>query len=249
MSDAATAPDSFVADEELTFGDLAVENDGDATASTGSDPAPTGRRPRKTPTGDQRPARAPRRKRTESVAPEPAIPEPATAPPAHIMADPAPTTEAVADRPAAPAAAAAPTASAPGRDIRTMLLGAIAGCALLSSLASLGGLIAVSRTLAAAQTERARAAEQAETLARLPAIIARLDAAGARLSADAMHAPDGAAAVTLDQLRHEIDGLKAALDQRQAPGLPPLAQGMRDGFGDIGDRLTRIEQAIGPRRR
>lgn len=139
-------------------------------------------------------------------------------------------------------------AAAP-RDRRQVLLLAIVGLALFTSLMSLGGLIAVSRTLAAAQAQREQAASERAELARLPEMIAALDRMDARLAAapaQASPAPvaTGAAPLTAEDLHHSLDDLRLALANRQPAGANAIGDTLHSGFSEIGTRLDRIEARL-----
>lgn len=153
-------------------------------------------------------------------------PEPASAPPP-------------AGEVAAPAPVLVP--SAPARP-HPLLIATVA-LALLTSLFALGGLIAVGRTLAAAQADRKVAADDRAMLEKLPALVARLDAQSARLDAAsqkiAASMPGGPAATVAD-VRHELDALKLALAGQRPQGYDALDSRVQEGFAALAAKLDRL---------
>ena len=169
-----------------------------------------------------------------------------------------PTPSAEADPAAAEEPAGAPAPFPPlgaepaGSKLSPMLL-AIVAFALLTSLISLGGLIAVGRTLARAGADRAQAASEraalagvSDLVAHLDATSARLDSAGPRTAPPAPMATNGTAgpAITMADLHHELDALKLALSQRQPEGLTPLNNMTRDGFTEVTTKLDRLSAQV-----
>jgi hypothetical protein len=134
-----------------------------------------------------------------------------------------------------------------GSKLHPLLL-AIVVFAMLSSLISLGGLIAVGRTLARTSADRDQAASERAALAGFPQLVAKLDAAGAggRTAPPVPTPPTGLAgpAITMTDLHHEIDALKLALGQRQPEGLSSLNDMTRDGFSEVTTKLDRISAQI-----
>ncbi len=233
MSD-ATLPSDFLgdgADEELIFDEPSAV-DAAAPVAIAAETA--------------KPRRAPRRGRTsvgEDASPEPAPVE--SMPTASAEAATAP-----AEEPAGAPAPFPPLGAEPaGSKLQPWLL-AIVAFAMLTSLLSLGGLIAVGRTLARAGVDREEAASERAALAKVPQLVAHLDAASARLdSATArLSAPGGGAVaggpLTLADLHHEIDALKLALGAHQPDGLTPLNDMTRDGFTEVVTKLDRLSAEI-----
>lgn len=128
------------------------------------------------------------------------------------------------------------------------LLLAIVCLALFTSLISLGGLIAVSRTLARAGVAREEAVAERDALRRVPDLVHHLDDASARLDAAATKlaaaSPNGAPASVAD-VQHQLDMLRLALDQRQPAGVASLNDLTRSGFSELGTRLDRIQARLG----
>ena len=128
------------------------------------------------------------------------------------------------------------------------LLLAIVACALFTSLISLGGLIAVSRTLAHAGVAREEAEAERDALRRVPQLVQHLDDASAKLDAAASRlaaaSPNGPPASAAD-VQHQLDMLRLALDQRQPTGVDALNNMTRSGFSEIGTRLDRIQARLG----
>ncbi len=141
-----------------------------------------------------------------------------------------------------------PREAQPAGSRMSPLLLAIVALALLTSLLSLGGLIAVSRTLARAGIARENALAEQAALARVPALVAHLDDATARLDAAAgklaAASPNGTPASVAD-VHHEIDMLKLALDARQPQGMDALNSTTRDGFSQVTTKLDRIAARVG----
>jgi sigma54-dependent transcription regulator len=121
------------------------------------------------------------------------------------------------------------------------------GLALLSSLLSVGGLIAVGRTLAQANAARTEAEARQDALAGVPAMVAQMKAASERLDAASSRAaaasPSGPPA-TIEDIRHELDVLKLALAQHQPDGISALTGTTRDGFSEVADRLDRLSDQL-----
>ncbi|MBA2932942.1 hypothetical protein HZF05_02415 [Sphingomonas sp. CGMCC 1.13654] len=169
---------------------------------------------------------------------------------------PAPSESAEAPEPAAEAEEPAGGTSAPFPPRETVpagsnphrLLLAIVCLALFTSLISLGGLIAVSRTLARAGVAREEAVAERDALRRVPQLVQHLDDASARLDAAASRlavaSPNGAPASVAD-VQHQLDMLRLALDQRQPAGVSSLNDMTRSGFSEIGTRLDRIQAKLG----
>ena len=128
------------------------------------------------------------------------------------------------------------------------LLLAIVCLALFTSLISLGGLIAVSRTLARAGVAREEAVAERDALRRVPQLVQHLDDASARLDAAASKlaaaSPNGPPASIAD-VQHQLDMLRLALDQRQPAGIGALDGVTRNGFSEIATRLDRIQSRLG----
>ena len=235
MSDAAPSPSDFLgadADEDLIF----------------DEPSAVDAVPPVVPAADTaKPSRAPRRGRKSSG--KEASPEP-------IPADPMPKSSAgavaaTAEEPASPVPASFPPQGAgpAGSRVQPWLLATV-GLALLTSTLSLGGLIAVGRTLAHTEVERTQVAAERQALAGVPLLVAHLDAASLRLDATALRtaptsptpatSPTGSPAITLADLHRELDALKLALGQRQPEGLAALNGVAHDGFSEIGTKLDRL---------
>jgi hypothetical protein len=157
-----------------------------------------------------------------------------------------------AEEPAGALAPFPPQGVEPAGSKPHVLLLAIVGLALLTSLLSLGGLITVSRTLARAEADRQQARAERSALDRAPALIAHLDDASARLAATSAHlsaaAPSGPPA-TIADIRHELDLLKLALADRQPQGLDSLGGMTRDGFSEMATKLDRLSAQLGGARR
>jgi hypothetical protein len=176
-------------------------------------------------------------------APEPVrveVPTPSSSP---VVAQAAPVEE-----PAGGASAPFPPHGAEPAGSRTNpLLLAIVGLALLSSLLSVGGLIAVGRTLAQANAARTEAEARQDALAGVPAMVAQMKAASERLDAASSRAaaasPSGPPA-TIEDIRHELDVLKLALAQHQPDGISALTGTTRDGFSEVADRLDRLSDQL-----
>jgi len=237
------------ADEELVFDDFEMVATPEAPQAAMPAPAPAA--PEATPEvpGDQpEPRRAPRRGRKAVEAPSP--PEPV----AEVA--PVPSESAEAAEPAAEAEEPAGETSAPFPPRETVpagsnphkLLLAIVCLALFTSLISLGGLIAVSRTLARAGVAREEAVAERDALRRVPQLVQHLDDASAKLDAAATKlaaaSPNGPPASVAD-VQHQLDMLRLALDQRQPAGVSSLNDMTRSGFSEIGTRLDRIQAKLG----
>ncbi|HEY0270298.1 MAG TPA: hypothetical protein VGC10_04830 [Sphingomonas sp.] len=181
-----------------------------------------------------------------SAAPPAPVPAPAAARPAPEERIP-PSAAAVpvaAEEPAGPPAPVPqPDVGPAGFDRRNALLIAIVVLALFTSILSLGGLIAVGRTIAHAEADRARAQEERDVLARVPAIVKTLDDATAKLAIAAGRTPGGPPA-TADDLKRALDDLRLSLAQHQPDGLTPLSGITRDGFIEIGVKLDRLSSQI-----
>ena len=233
MSDALSSPDFLGddADEELIF------DEPSAVVTTPVAPDADTAKPR----------RAPRRGR--KVSGDAALPEPVPADPM-----PKPSAEAVAaaaEEPASPVPASFPPQGAgpAGSKVQPWLLATV-GLALLTSTLSLGGLIAVGRTLAHTAADREQVAAERQALAGVPLLVAHLDSASARLDAIALRAtpasptPSPAAsagpAITLADLHRELDALKLSLGQRQPEGLAALNGVAHDGFTEVSTKLDRL---------
>ena len=236
MSDAAPLPSDFIghgADEELMFDEPLA-----ADAAIVPSEAETAK-----------PRRAPRRGRKSfegGASPEPISVE--TMPKPSAEADPV-----AAEEPAGALAPFPPLDAAPvGFKLQFWLL-VIVAFAMLTSLVSLGGLIAVGRTLARAGADREQAAAERSALANVPQLVAHLDAASARLDGATMKLPAAsstatgpvaaastAPAITMADLHHELDALKLALNQRQPEGLSPLNDMTRVGFTGVTTRLDQL---------
>lgn len=135
-----------------------------------------------------------------------------------------------------------------GSNFHNKLLLAIVCLALFTSLISLGGLIAVSRTLARAGVAREEAVAERDALRRVPGLVHHLDDASVKLDAAAARlaaaSPNGPPASVAD-VQHQLDMLRLALDQRQPAGVSSLNDMTRNGFSEIGTRLDRIQARLG----
>ncbi len=124
---------------------------------------------------------------------------------------------------------------------------AIVGLSLFSSLLSVGGLIAVSRTLAQANSARQEASTERDALAHAPELVARLDGASQRLDTAAARlsgaTPSGPPA-TIADIRHELDALKLALAEHQPDGVASLNGTTRDGFSEVSTKLDRLTDRL-----
>lgn len=240
MSDATPTPRDFLgssADEELMF---------DEPLAADTAPAPLE-------TETAKPRRVPRRGRKsldEDASPEPVPAEPMPSPSA--ATDPA-----VAEEPAGAPAPFPPLGAEPAGSKLSVWILAIVAFAMLTSLVSLGGLIAVGRTLARAGADREQAAAERAALANVPQLVAHLDAASAQIDGATVKlpaagptatAPVAAAstgpAITMADLHHELDALKLALSQRQPEGLSPLNDMTRDGFTEVTTKLDRLSAQL-----
>ncbi len=229
MSDANPLPDYLddAADEELVF-------DGPQATDAIVDTA----RPR-------RPARRGRKSVEGAASIEAGSEHPAH--PSSVEAAPADTAEEPAGEPTVPFP---PREAKPAGSKLHPLLLAIVGLALLTSVMSLGGLIAVSRTLALAGKDRQAAADERDVLARVPAVVARLDAASAKLDAAtgrlAAASPSGPPA-TIADMRHELDVLKLELAQHQPDGVSALNGTTQAGFSELFAKMDRLQAQLGNR--
>lgn len=222
------------ADEELVFDDFELADAPEALPIETAAPVPDSVEPQ--------PRRTPRRgRRALEEAPSQTLPsfESAdVAPPAAEAEEPAGGTPApFPPRETAPA----------GSNIPKLLL-AIVCLALFTSLISLGGLIAVSRTLARAGVAREEAVAERDALRRVPSLVrhlddasAKLDTAASRLAAASPHGPPASVA----DVQHQLDMLRLALDQHQPAGMSALNDQTRAGFSEIGTRLDRIQARLG----
>ncbi len=232
MSDASPLPRDFLgdgADEELVF----------------DEPIPVDAAPVPPEAETAKPRRVPRRGRKSAegdASPDPVPVDPTPTP----SAEAAPAT---AEEPADAPAPFPPSGAEPAGSKLSPMLFAIVAFALLTSLISLGGLIAVGRTLARAGADRAQAASERAALAGVSDLVAHLDATSARWDSAAPRvappAPIAAAgtagpAITMADLHHELDALKLALSQRQPEGLTPLNDMTRDGFTEVTTKLDRL---------
>ncbi len=195
-------------------------------------PAAPSRKPRRAPVkgraaAELPPSAAPDRAATEEPADPPApVPQPGDASAGSVSSGPA------------------------RRDRGRIVLLAIVGLALFTSLMSLGGLIAVSRTLAAAQAHREEARSERAELARVPAMIAALDRASAQLAAasaragSAMPVPAATPPLTSEDFHHGLDALRLSLDAHQPAGANAIGDTLHAGFAEMGTRLDRIEARL-----
>ena len=235
------------ADEELVFDDFEMAGTPEVPPLDAVAPAAVASAP-EVADAPPEPRRAPRRGRKAVEAPSP--PEP-------VSEDvPVPSESAEAAAPAAEAEEPAGVTSAPfppretqpaGSNPHKLLL-AIVCLALFTSLISLGGLIAVSRTLARAGVAREEAVAERDALRRVPQLVqhlsdasAKLDAAATRLAAASPNGPPASVA----DVQHQLDMLRLALDQRQPAGVSSLNDMTRSGFSEIGTRLDRIQSKLG----
>ncbi len=236
MNDATSTPRDFIgdgADEELIFDEpIAAESPPVTLDAETAKPRRLARRGRKS-------------------AGEDASPEPVP-----VAAMPFPSAEAdpaTAEEPAGAPAPFPPLGAEPAGSKLQYALLAIVAFAMLTSLMSLGGLIAVGRTLAHAGADRDQAAAERQALAGIPTLVAHIDAAsarldgiGARIAPASPVAATGAAgpAITMADLHHELDALKLALGQRQPEGLSPLNDMTRDGFSEMTTKLDRLSAQL-----
>ncbi len=231
MSDALTNPQDFLgddADEELVFDD--PEAVAAAAPSTSDAKTPKPRRPR----------RAQAHVMEDVVIEEPRSDMPMPLP---SVAVPAATTE----EPAGVPAPFPPQSVAPAGSKTQSWLILIVVLALLSSFLSLGGLIAVSRTLADANAQRQEANAEREVLARVPGLVANLDHASERLDAAAaklLNAAPGGPPATIPDIRHELDALKLALAGHEPEGIASLGGATREGFSEITTKLDRLSDRL-----
>jgi hypothetical protein len=228
MTDATRSPTDFAAmvdDDELMFDEPAdiVTNPTEEIAE-----APA------------KPRRSPRRGR--DAAGDTTEPAEAAAPQLHPSASAEPVD---AEKPAgSPAPVPQPDVGPAGFDRKQAMLLAIVALALFTSLLSLGGLIAVGRTLAHAETDRAHAEDERAALARVPVMVKALDDASVRIAQAAARAPTNSPPVTGDELRHSIDDLRLSLSNRQPEGMAPLVGTLHDGFSEIGTRVDHLADEV-----
>jgi hypothetical protein len=235
------------ADEELVFDDFEMAEAAEAMPIETAAPAELVSAPDVTEQQPE-PRRTPRRGRKAAEAlpsPEPVAEE---APMPFESADAAePVAE--AEEPAGETSAPfPPRETVPAGSNPHKLLLAIVCLALFTSLISLGGLIAVSRTLARAGVAREEAVAERDALRRVPQLVQHLDDASTRLDAAAAKlaaaSPNGAPASVAD-VQHQLDILRLALDQRQPTGVASLNDLTRSGFSELGTRLDRIQARLG----
>lgn len=234
MSETLPNPQDFIGDdddEELVFDEAPAA---EPIASPAASPKPSKGRAVK---------RAAPAMAETTPAPEPVRIE-APTPSSSTVAAPAVPVE----EPAGGAPAPFPPHGAESAGSRTNpFLLAIVGLALLSSLLSVGGLIAVGRTLAEANVARQEAEARRDALAGVPAMVAQLKTATDRLDTAstraASAAPSGPPA-TIEDIRHELDMLKLALAQHQPDGVSALAGTTQDGFAEMGERLDRLSAQL-----
>ena len=236
------------ADEELVFDDFEIMEAAEAPILDPVAPAAVVSAPDVVePQPETR--RAPRKGR-KAVVEETPPPEPVA------EEAPVPTESAEAAEPAVEAEEPAGETSAPFPPRETVpagsnphkLLLAIVCLALFTSLISLGGLIAVSRTLARAGVAREEAVAERDALRRVPNLVQHLDDASAKLDAAASRlasaSPNGPPASVAD-VQHQLDMLRLALDQRQPAGVAALNDMTRSGLSELGTRLDRIQARLG----
>jgi hypothetical protein len=217
------------ADEELVFDDFEmIETVETPKAPKMAVPAPAPAAPEAASEIAEQPPeprRAPRRGRKAVEAPPPPEPVAEDAPVPSESADAAePAVE--AEEPAGETSAPfPPRETVPAGSNPHKLLLAIVCLALFTSLISLGGLIAVSRTLARAGVAREEAVAERDALRRVPQLVqhlsdasAKLDAAATRLAAASPNGPPASVA----DVQHQLDMLRLALDQRQPAGVASL---------------------------
>jgi hypothetical protein len=158
----------------------------------------------------------------------------------------APTDPVVAGEPAGADAPFPPRADLAGSTPSPWLI-AVVGLALLSTMLSLGGLIAVGRALSRVDAERQEAANERDALARVPGLVVRMDEAGVKLedAATRMAAVTPAGPpVTIADVRHELDALKLDLAQHQPQGVDALSGTTREGFAAMTLRLDRLSERL-----
>jgi hypothetical protein len=243
MSDSKPTLHEYIgdgADEDLVFDDLDFAEIPDAPAVIAEAPAeePEQIKPRRSPRRGRSPVE-------EAAAAEPSPIEDEPVPSASVEA----ASAALAEEPAgAQPAPFPPREEGPAGSRIPPLLLAIVALALLTSLLSLGGLIAVSRTLARAGIAKENALAEQAALARVPALVAHLDDATAKLDAAAgklaAASPNGPPASVAD-VHHEIDLLKLALDARQPQGMDALNSMTRDGFSEVTTKLDQVQARLG----
>jgi hypothetical protein len=132
-----------------------------------------------------------------------------------------------------------------------MLLVGITLFALLTSLLSLGGLIAVGRTLARVEAQGQRSEDEHRAFAEAPALVAQLTQAGNRLDAAAQRyaaaAPSGPPASIAD-IRHELDVLRFGLSQHQPDAVNALGGLTRSGFSELTAKIDQLQAQVAGRR-
>ncbi|MDH7639624.1 hypothetical protein [Sphingomonas oryzagri] len=236
------------ADEELVFDDFEMAEAAEAAPVEMVAPAEVVSAPVLEVTGQPAPRRTPRRGRKAAEEASPAEPV-AVETPALIESAEAPEPVATAEEPAGETSAPfPPRETVPAGSNSNKLLLAIVCLALFTSLISLGGLIAVSRTLAKAGVAREEAIAERDALRRVPQLVQHLDDASARLDAAANKlaaaAPNGPPASIAD-VQHQLDMFRLALDQRQPAGVDALNSLTRAGFSELATRLDRIQARAG----
>jgi hypothetical protein len=235
------------ADEELVFDDFAMVDAPDAPKTETPAPAAAHAAP-EVAEPQPEPRRTPRRgrKAVEEASPTESVAEPA--PVSSESTDAAPEATEVEEPAGGTSAPFPPRETQPAGSNSHKLLLAIVGLALFTSLISLGGLIAVSRTLARAGVAREEAVAERDALRRVPQLVQHLDDASAKLDAAASRlataSPNGAPASVAD-VQHQLDMLRLALDQRQPAGVSALNDMTRNGFSEVGTRLDRIQAKLG----
>lgn len=169
----------------------------------------------------------------------------ADAAPAATVEEPAGAPAPFPPRGVEPAGSMTRPAMAPAPNSRLLL--AIVALALFTSLLSLGGLIAVGRTLAHAGVAREEAIAERDALRRVPQLVQHLDDASTRLNAAAARlaaaSPNGPPASAAD-VQRQLDALRLALNARQPTGVGALNDTTRDGFSEIATRLDRIQAQL-----
>jgi hypothetical protein len=228
------------ADEELVFDDFEMVDAPEARPVAAAAPVAEAAEPQ--------PRRAQRRGRKpveDAPSPAPVAVETSPSSESADAAHPAADAEEPAGGTPAPFP---PRETAPAGSNTPRLLLAIVCLALFTSLVSLGGLIAVSRTLARAGVAREEAVAERDALRRVPALVQHLDDASAKLDGAASRlaaaSPNGPPASVAD-IQHQLDMLRLALDQRQPAGVSALNDQTRAGFSEIATRLDRIQARLG----
>ncbi|WP_454885229.1 hypothetical protein [Sphingomonas oryzagri] len=236
------------ADEELVFDDFEMVEAAEAAPVEMVAPAEVVSAPIPEVTGQPTLRRTQRRGR--KAAEEASLAEPvAVEALAPIESAEAPEPVATAEEPAGETPAPfPPRETVPAGSNPHKLLLAIVCLALFTSLISLGGLIAVSRTLARAGVAREEAIAERDALRRVPRLVQHLDDASARLDVAASRlaaaSPNGPPASAAD-VQHQLDMLRLALDQRQPAGVDALNSMTRAGFSELATRLDRIQSRLG----